>query len=565
MTRLLKLLLLSSIAVFALAGQALAGQAIYTNSYFNKQIVGLSLGATGTPTPFPGSPFTVDDHFLDAIGMSPDGRLAIVDSAQESSIGTRALSDEGIPASVGPETASSVLKPPAVSPNGKFVYATANPQGLLGFSIGAGGSLTQLGPPVGTGLFGVTALTPDGRFAYMTDTAVNQIQRFSIGADGRLTELTPPASVNGPYAKGIQITPDGRYAIVLIEQGGISALVGYSIGGDGSLTEISPELTVPDEHATGPVISPNGRFAYVAMYNAEEIFAAEIQPNGKLKEIGNFSAGMKELGGMAISPDGRFLYVQPEEGGELQAMSIAADGSLTKLGERVQTDGGSDHTTPVPRPAVPRAAIRHGEALPGQKTAFLAAGSTDIGATITGYEWNFGDGSHETTTAAATEHVYAKGGLYHATVTVLDDVGCRGFVYTGQYAYCNGTEGTASVPVDTFPVISGLGAKKKKKKVTLEYGLEEPASMEFTIQRKKGKKLVTVGVLTAQGVSGANSTKVPQKLKGKKLKPGSYGVVAIATDSAGQQRSSPAVTSFKLKKPHHKEEAPPPLSGPDRP
>ena len=54
-------------------------------------------------------------------------------------------------------------------------------------------------------------------------------------------------------------------------------------------------------------------------------------------------------------------------------------------------------------------------------TATFTDSSTDIGATITGYAWNFGDGS--TSTARSPVHTYVIAGTYTATETVTDSTG----------------------------------------------------------------------------------------------------------------------------------------------
>ena len=47
---------------------------------------------------------------------------------------------------------------------------------------------------------------------------------------------------------------------------------------------------------------------------------------------------------------------------------------------------------------------------------FVGMTSTSTG-TVTSYDWDFGDGSGHGTTAT-TRHRYAKGGIYHVTLTV---------------------------------------------------------------------------------------------------------------------------------------------------
>jgi hypothetical protein len=60
----------------------------------------------------------------------------------------------------------------------------------------------------------------------------------------------------------------------------------------------------------------------------------------------------------------------------------------------------------------------------GRAVGFDGSGSYDISAPITGYEWNYGDGSPiDTTSGADAEHVYAKPGTYQVSLTVSDGSG----------------------------------------------------------------------------------------------------------------------------------------------
>jgi len=57
----------------------------------------------------------------------------------------------------------------------------------------------------------------------------------------------------------------------------------------------------------------------------------------------------------------------------------------------------------------------------GSSIAFNAAGSSDPGASITSYSWNFGDGS--TGTGVSPSHTYTGAGTYSVTLTVADGYG----------------------------------------------------------------------------------------------------------------------------------------------
>ena len=53
---------------------------------------------------------------------------------------------------------------------------------------------------------------------------------------------------------------------------------------------------------------------------------------------------------------------------------------------------------------------------------FSSTGSGDTDGSIVSYNWDFGDGSPDATTATAS-HTYATAGTYVATLTVTDDFG----------------------------------------------------------------------------------------------------------------------------------------------
>lgn len=79
--------------------------------------------------------------------------------------------------------------------------------------------------------------------------------------------------------------------------------------------------------------------------------------------------------------------------------------------------------------------------------AFDATGSTDPDGTVSGYAWDFGDGS--TGTGATTSHSYAAAGSYQVTLTVTDDDGA-----TGQLAR---TITATAPPADTVVAADAFG------------------------------------------------------------------------------------------------------------
>lgn len=558
---------------------------LYTNNYNSEQLASFTIGADGLLTAVPGSPFQFEDP-TEGFSITPDGRTMVESFGFDSKAGSFALSPDGgitrAQAPIGPGGYGT----PAISPDGQFAYILTAPGGTIAYRLGSDGSMTKIGGPFGTADGGIPALTPDGRYLFIPSYSGESIERFAVQSTGTLASLgATPIGTTGPDA--IRITPDGRFAILLVDGSGIGYLRSFAIGTDGSLTEVGSPLETTGDISGPPVISPNGQFVYKTDGNEESITTYSIGQNGALAQVGAPTpTGLSQPQGIGMSSDGRFLYVEPQGGEKIQAFSVGANGALTKIGTPTPTGGFSDGVTLLPLPAVPSARVASPPPVTPGKQATFTASATDVGSSITSYSWNFGDGTTIPNTGPTANHTYKKAGVYKVTVTANDSAGCSGFVYTGQTPYCNGRDAQASATVDTLPVILGLKAtttgprktsahasKRPEKKVkpsvtTIHYKLSEDAKVSFTVQLKlKGRRLGKSckrltkanahkrkcallkdrGSFSAQGEAGKNKVRLPRRLNGKPLRPGSYRVTAIATDSAGGV-SAPKGASFVVAK-----------------
>ncbi|MCH7701692.1 MAG: PKD domain-containing protein [Planctomycetes bacterium] len=89
--------------------------------------------------------------------------------------------------------------------------------------------------------------------------------------------------------------------------------------------------------------------------------------------------------------------------------------------------GAGDNVAPSPLLDTPDGTLAQGDTLQGQvgiALFFDAAGSVDSDGAVTGYEWDFGDGSPLETEASVT-HSYAEPGEYTVALTVIDNAGQR--------------------------------------------------------------------------------------------------------------------------------------------
>jgi 6-phosphogluconolactonase (cycloisomerase 2 family) len=554
---------------------------LYSNNYNSEQLASFSIGADGLLTPVPGSPFTFS-HVTEGFSITPDGRVMVESFGFDSLAGSYALSPGGnitpAQAPIGP----GGFGVPAISPDGQFVYIPSAPGGTIAYRLGTDGSMTKIGGPFGSADGETPAITTDGRFLFMPSYSDGTIERFAIQPTGTLTPLgATPVGIEGPLV--VRVTPDGRFAVLLVDtNSGIDYLRSFAIEADGSLTEVGAPVETTGDVSGPPVISPNGKFVYKTDGNEQSVSAYTIGPSGALAPSGSPTpTGLSQPDGVGMSTDGRFLYVEPMSGEKIQAFSVATDGSLTKIGALTPTGGFSDGVTLVALPAVPTAMLAAPTPVaPGQNATFNASGSSDVGAALTGYSWDFGDGTKLDNAGAGASHVFKKAGIYKVTVTAHDDAGCTGFVFTGQTPYCNGRGAKASVTLDTLPAILGMtvtspktkptssSRRKKPKRGAIHYKLSEDANVTFTVLSKrkghkdgktckptkgKGKKanctlLRNIGSFSAGGKAGKNKAPLPGRLKGHPLRPGSYLLSAAATDSAGGS-STPRTAEFKVKKP----------------
>ncbi|MCH7703293.1 MAG: PKD domain-containing protein, partial [Planctomycetes bacterium] len=111
----------------------------------------------------------------------------------------------------------------------------------------------------------------------------------------------------------------------------------------------------------------------------------------------------------------------------LLLLALLAPLALTGCPGTTTTGGTGIDGNVAPRPVLNDGALAQGDTLQGQvgiALSFDAAGSDDSDGTVTGYEWDFGDGSPLETEASVT-HSYAEPGEYTVTLTVIDNAGQR--------------------------------------------------------------------------------------------------------------------------------------------
>ncbi len=575
-------LLIAALLAAAIPGVATAAPRFYTPDYGSKtpeEIGGFDLGADGSLSPVPGSPFPAEEAGLGGLwdlAFTPDGTRAISGFYFTGGVQAYRVPPSGIFESAGATPTASATAV-AISPDGRFAFVPTREfmampaEGIRRFAVGADGSLTSLGLPGGSGEYADVAITPDGRFLFAT--AGNKIERFAIGADGSLGYL---GTTSAPGSYLLAVASDGRFLFTQVMGGSSGGFISFAVGADGGLQQVGDPALVSDSSSKLFAIAPDGRHLYLPDYNNDDIYAFAIADDGAPKVVGSMPIADPESVG--VSPDGRFLVYYRGGGSDnaLGSASIGPDGVPVSLGRETEWDTGE----PEPLVFQPHPApVASFSTKPG---AAGAASRFDAGASVRAarYDWDFGDGTKLPDGGSAPSHVYAKAGVYPVTLTVTDGSGCSvRQIYDGHSTVCpGGTSAVATGSVDTLPALSKLKATPKKFKpkpkgkakgkfgTTFRYTASEAASVRFKLERKKVGRLVgkkckpltaknkgkkkcplfkPVGSRSQAAKAGANRLKWNGRLKGKPLPAGSYRATVVATDKAGG-RSAAKTVGFRV-------------------
>jgi YVTN family beta-propeller protein len=359
------------------------GKTVYVISQEMLPLPAVVSGWTVTPidtaSDSAGTPIWVGDK-ADAIAITPDGKTAYVANAGDGTVTPIDLTNNtaGTPIGVGSDPDAI-----AITPDGKTAYVANGGDGTV-TPIDTASNAAGAAIPVGTGASSSAAIVPD-----------------SVGVVGCGPScVLPPPPGSDPDA--IAITPDGKTAYV-------------ATAGDGAV--------VPIDTATNTVGTaiPVGGTSLAIGTNLPNCYSG-VCLTGVPLYVG--SARFPSSGGSTSTPES----IVPIDT-STDTIEPAIDG----------TDGDTSWVAVAPDQG-PTAAFSATAAPAGQASSFDASGSaaSQEGTTVASYQWDFGDGSGQTTTSATTSHTYATPGTYTVRVTVTDTGGCStNMVFTGQTAICN--------------------------------------------------------------------------------------------------------------------------------
>ncbi len=349
----------------------------------------------------PGTPIPVGSG-PDAIAITPDGLTAYVGNYNDDTVTpiNLATNTPGTPIPVG--AAPTAI---TISPDGSTAYVT---QAYADDDIPINTATNKAGPGILNTYNGfASAITPDGSTLYTPDFTYNGVATLDPATDARGSI----AALDDP--EGVAITPDGATAYVTYAN---------TFGPSGHQASL-----LPIDTASGTSGTP-------------------------------IALGTSAAEGIAITPDGATAFVTDQLSGTVTPVDLASSTAGTPIS--LGTSGTNPVAIAITPDQAPVAHLTVTLAPNGSPSTLDASASTVAYGTIASYDWNFGDGTTETTTTPVVTHTYS-GGSYTASVTETSSAGTStSEVFTGQTATTNGGPQATATALGSLagggPIVAGL-------------------------------------------------------------------------------------------------------------
>lgn len=455
---------LAALTLCLCAPQALA-RYVYTGNYGNNTVSVIDTATNqivGSPIPAAPSPYTmaITPNGKTLYMVGDGGAITVIDTQTNQPVTT-------IPLGFSAGTI-------AISPDGKTAYITE--QGAPNVVVLDTQSNQLVGSPitVGEDPWGV-AFSPDGKTAYVANQSDDNVSVIDTGS--RQTVGSPIPVGDSPV--NIVFSPDGKTAFVNNENDdNVSAI------DTGSRQTVGSPIPV-GESPWSLAMSPSGARLYVTNYNDDTV---SVIDTASRQVVGNPIPTGDEPYEPAVTPDGKSVYVANYEGGS--AGSVTAIDTGSNQATTFPVAGGPWQLAIVPDQS-PVASFATGTTKKDPLNLFFSGiGSTDPDGSVARYDWNFGDGVTTANGGPAPTHKYAKAGIYSASLTVTDNEGCSGMVFTGRTAHCNGSASTA-VQAITVKAPNNFKFGKLKRNVrkgTAKLTVRVPAAGKLIVSGKKVKR-----------------------------------------------------------------------------
>lgn len=310
----------------------------------------------------------------------------------------------------------------AVSPDGRALLVTSPADGIV-----TPVDLTAPAPVAGSAFAvpgaAAVAFTPDGRTAVVTGGAATLTP-----IDLTTHVVGTPIALASP-GTAVSVTTDGASAVVA----GGSATAGTVQIVDLASGVAGPPIALGTEAATDLTVSSDGRTA--AVVDAESAVWVVDLAGRQAKKVVTGGYDRYSVTGLAMTADNLLLV-----GSVACSPRFCDRGTAAYDFAGHQVPGGAavaGRLRPAPEPT---AAFAGTFAYPGELQTFDAGTSSNTGGSVTGYLWDFGDGTPPVASTTPTvSHTFAAVGTYAVKLTTTNAGGCAAKVlYTGQSALCSG-------------------------------------------------------------------------------------------------------------------------------
>jgi YVTN family beta-propeller protein len=380
-------------------------------------------------------------------GNYDDSTMSVIDTATNQVVGSP------IPTGSGPDSI-------AVTPNGKTLYVASGNGDITVVNTQTNQVVTTITglPPLET-----IAISPDGKTAYVSSPNEDSV----VVVDLQTNQAVGAAIPVGENPIGVAFSPNGAVAYAVNDDSDNVSVIDtvtrqvvgspIPVGGEPVNAVVSPDgttLYVDNEEddnvsvintATSQVVgtipvgdgpwglglSPDGTRLYVSNNGADTVSVIDTATR---QVIGGPIPTGDEPYELAVTPDGKSVYVA-NYGAE---DSVTVINTQTSQTSSISVPGGPWQVAIGPDQSPIAAFAATASKKQPLKLSFNAAGSIDPDGTIAQFNWNFGDGLIVPNGGPLLSHAYTKAGTYAASLALVDNEGCSGFVFTGRTAYCNG-------------------------------------------------------------------------------------------------------------------------------
>lgn len=380
--------------------------------------------ALGSTTPGPGIAVGTAPQF---VALSADGGAAFVTNTGANSVTPINLTT-GTPAS--PVTVGSAPKGIAVRPDGSQAWVVNSGDNTVTPMAIGGANATPDAQPIrlaGLNPFGI-AITPNGQTAYVTNSGSGTVTPIDIGSK------TPLAPIPvGLSPQGIAVSPDG--STIYVVNAGSGTVTPISTSNNVPRTPItvdptrSPTTPQPTTTVAQIAITPDGLFAYVTSPGTGKVSVVNLWSSTKVTEVALPLAF--DPTSVAVTPDGKTVYVSSQTDNAIIPIPTATN----IAGTRIPGLNGAVGIAVTPDQApVARLSASATTVAAGTTVTLDASASTVTYGTISSYQFFFGDGTPDVTTASSVvNHTYQNPGVYQVQVLAFGSNGTSySSVYTGQ-------------------------------------------------------------------------------------------------------------------------------------